>query len=64
MAALALGAQPQRLLVSVLRETCRVIAIGVIIGLPASLLLARMAESELYGIRAMRIEPVTALRHG
>jgi len=88
---LALGAQPRLLLLSVFRETGWLIVIGVIIGLPASWLLARLAESELYGvrahdplalagatllilcvglaaglapaIRAMRIEPVSALRH-
>ena len=88
---LALGAPPERLLLSVMRETGWLIAIGVTAGLPASILLARLAESELYGvsahdplalagatvvivavgllaglspaIRAMRIEPVSALRY-
>jgi len=88
---LALGATPDSLLVSVMRETGWLIAIGVAVGLPASLALARLAESEFYGIRAydplaiggatlliavvgllaglapalraMRIEPVRALRY-
>ena len=88
---LALGAPPEGILLFVLRETGWLIAIGVALGLPASYLLARLAESELYGIRAhdpwalagaafliavvgllaglapairaMRVEPVRALRY-
>ena len=88
---LVLGAAPESLLLSVMRETGWLIAIGVAVGLPASLALARLAESEFYGIRvydpwaiggatlliavvgllaglapavrAMRIEPVRALRY-
>ena len=74
-----------------MRETGWLIAIGVAVGLPASMALAHLAESEFYGIgahdpwaiggatllivvvgllaglapaiRAMRIEPVRALRY-
>jgi predicted permease len=88
---LALGATPESLLLSVMRETGWLIAIGVAVGLPASMALARLAESEFYGVRAhdpwaiggatlliavvglvaglgpavraMRIEPVRALRY-
>lgn len=88
---LAMGAVPKGLLWSVLREAAWLTAIGVAVGLPASYLLARLVESELYGIdahdvwvlagatvliaivallaglapavRAMRIEPVQALRY-
>jgi ABC-type antimicrobial peptide transport system permease subunit len=88
---LALGAPPEGVLLVVLRETGWLIAIGIALGLPASFLLARLAESELYGIRAhdpwalagaaflivvvgllaglapavraMRVEPVSALRY-
>ncbi|MGA3079690.1 MAG: FtsX-like permease family protein, partial [Bryobacteraceae bacterium] len=88
---LALGAPAEGILLFVLRETGWLIAIGVALGLPASYLLARLAESELYGIRAhdpwalagaaflivvvgllaglapairaMRVEPVSALRY-
>ena len=49
---LVLGAAPESLLLSVMRETGWLIAIGVAVGLPASLALARLAESEFYGIRA------------
>jgi predicted permease len=88
---LALGAPPEGVLLVVLRETGWLIAIGIALWLPASFLLARLAESELYGIRAhdpwalagaaflivvvgllaglapavraMRVEPVSALRY-
>lgn len=88
---LVLGEAPQGLLLSVLRGVGATVAAGVAIGLPLSYWLARLAESQLYGIRArdpwtlagatilialvglsaglvpalraMRIEPVTALRY-
>jgi ABC-type antimicrobial peptide transport system permease subunit len=88
---LALGAAPQSLLLFVMREVGWLIAAGIVVGLPASYFLARLAESEFYGIgahdpwavagatlliaviglvaglapalRAMRIEPVLALRY-
>ena len=88
---LALGAEPQGLLLAVLREVGALVAAGLAIGLPAGYWLARLTESELYGvsvhdpltlcaatgliivvglcaglvpaIRAMRIEPVHALRY-
>jgi predicted permease len=88
---LVLGAAPERVLLSVMREVGTIVAAGVAIGLPVSYFLARLAESQLYGIRAhdaftlagatalivvvglvaglapavraMRIEPVTALRY-
>jgi ABC-type antimicrobial peptide transport system permease subunit len=88
---LVLGAAPHSLLLSVMREVGWLIAIGVAVGLPASLALSRLAESEFFGVRAydpwaigaaillilivgllaglvpalraMRIEPVRALRY-
>jgi ABC-type antimicrobial peptide transport system permease subunit len=88
---LVLGAEPRGLLLSVLREVGVLIAAGVAIGLPASYFLSRLAESQLYGVRAhdlftlvaatilivlvglfaglapavraMRIEPIRALRY-
>jgi putative ABC transport system permease protein len=49
---LVLGAQRQGLLLSVLREVGAIVVVGVAIGLPVSYGLARLAESQLYGIRA------------
>jgi len=88
---LVLGAAPQGLLLNVMREVGWLLAIGVAVGLPASYALGRLAESQLYGvrahdawamvgatilivlvgllaglapaIRAMRIQPVSALRY-
>lgn len=88
---LMLGAAPESLLQFVMREVGLLIAIGVAVGLPASYLLARFAESQFYGVhahdpwalagatlliattglvaglapalRAMRIEPLDALRY-
>ncbi len=88
---LVLGAVPQNLLKMVVREILVLAAVGAAIGLPASYALARLAESQLFGVRAhdaivlagstlliaavavgagiapavraMRIEPVQALRH-
>jgi len=88
---LVLGEAPQGLLLSVMREVAAIVAAGVAIGLPISYWLARLAESQLYGVRArdpwtlaaatviialvglfaglapalraMRIEPLRALRY-
>jgi len=88
---LALGAAPESLLLFVMREVGWLIGAGVAVGLPASYMLARLAESQFYGIgahdpwalagaalaivivglfaglapalRAMRIQPVLALRY-
>jgi predicted permease len=88
---LVLGAAPGTLLQFVMREVGWLIAIGVSVGLPVSYLLARLAESQFYGVRAhdpwalagatiliaivglaaglapalraMRIEPLEALRY-
>jgi len=88
---LALGAVRPDILRLVMGEVARLAAIGVAVGLPASYVLARIVESQLFGIRAhdpwvlagaallmaavaglaglvpatraMRVEPVVALRH-
>jgi predicted permease len=88
---LALGAAAENLLLLVLREVGLMIAVGAAIGLPLSYFLARLIESQLFGIhandpwvlvgasllivvagflaglvpaiKAMRIEPVRALRY-
>ena len=49
---LALGAAPPSLLWFVMREVGWLIAAGVGVGLPASYLLARVAEAQFYGVRA------------
>jgi ABC-type antimicrobial peptide transport system permease subunit len=88
---IALGADRRRVLLLVLREVAGLLTVGIGIGAPASFLLARLIESQLYGIdardpwmvagaaalmtavaliaalapamRAMRVEPLQALRH-
>jgi predicted permease len=88
---IALGADRRRVLFLVLREVAWLLTAGIGIGAPASFLLARLIESQLYGIdardpwmiagaaalmgavaliaalapaiRAMRVEPLQALRH-
>jgi predicted permease len=88
---LVLGAVPANLLRMLVREILWLVAIGVVVGLPLSYALARLAQSQLYGVRAhdaavlagaalfiaavavgaglapalraIRIEPVRALRH-
>jgi ABC-type antimicrobial peptide transport system permease subunit len=49
---LVLGAVPGNLLRMVAREILGLAAIGAAVGLPASYALARLAESQLYGVRA------------
>jgi predicted permease len=49
---LALGAAPRSLLILIMREMAWLILIGVAVALPASYALARLVESQLYGIRA------------
>ena len=49
---LALGAAPESLLFSVLREVGWLVTLGMALGLPSSYLLARLAESQLFGVRA------------
>jgi predicted permease len=88
---LVLGAMPSTVLALVTREVAALVGIGIAVGLPATWALARLAESQLYGVkandpwilasaaaliavvaaaaalaparRAMRIEPVQAIRH-
>lgn len=47
-----LGAEPTSLLGMVVREILALAAVGAAVGLPASYALARLAESQLYGVRA------------
>ena len=49
---MVLGAAPEKLLLMVMREVGWLIAIGAVIGLPLSYVLARLAASQFYGIDA------------
>ena len=49
---IALGAAPVRIRSMVLREMLWILGIGLLIGVPAALLLARFTESQLYGVNA------------
>ena len=49
---MALGAQPGRIRGMVLREMLWILAIGLATGIPAALALARLTESQLYGVKA------------
>ncbi len=48
----ALGAQPGRIRGMVMREMLWILAIGLAAGIPAALALARLTESQLYGVKA------------
>ena len=88
---LVAGATPRSLLLDLMREVARLVAIGIALGLPAAYVLSRLVEAQFYGInahdplvllfatlsmaavafsaalipaiRAMRIEPIRALRY-
>jgi ABC-type antimicrobial peptide transport system permease subunit len=47
----ALGAERRRIVWTVAREALELLAIGVLVGLPAALALARLVESKLYGLK-------------
>jgi putative ABC transport system permease protein len=49
---MALGAQRARLLAMVLKAAVRLIVIGIAIGLPAGLVVARLVQSMLFGLKA------------
>ena len=49
---MALGAASSNIRWLVMREVALILAIGVVVGVPAALALARMAESELFGVKA------------
>lgn len=49
---MALGAASSNIRSLVMREVALILAIGVAVGVPAALALARMAESELFGVKA------------
>jgi len=49
---MALGAEPGRIRWMVMREMLWILGIGLAIGVPAALALARLTESQLYGVKA------------
>ncbi|MGA2266934.1 MAG: ABC transporter permease [Bryobacteraceae bacterium] len=49
---MALGAEPGRIRSMVMREMLWILGIGLVIGVPAALALARYIESQLYGVKA------------
>jgi predicted permease len=49
---MALGAEPARIRWMVMREMLWILGIGLAIGVPAALALARLTESQLYGVKA------------
>jgi predicted permease len=55
---LALGAQPGVLIWMVMREVLLLLAIGLLVGIPAAMALGQYVASQLYGIQAR--DPVTA----
>jgi predicted permease len=48
---IALGAQPQSIRTMVLREMFWILGIGLAVGIPAALALARITQSQLYGVK-------------
>ncbi len=49
---MALGAKPARIRLMVLRELMWILGIGLAVGIPAAIFLARLTESQLYGVKA------------
>jgi putative ABC transport system permease protein len=49
---IALGAEPGRIRGMVLREMLWILGIGLATGIPAALALAKLTESQLYGVKA------------
>jgi predicted permease len=49
---MALGAEPGRIRWMVMREMLWILGIGLAVGVPAALMLARYIESQLYGVKA------------
>jgi putative ABC transport system permease protein len=49
---MALGAAPARILGMVLREMLWILGLGLVAGIPAALFLAKLTESQLYGVKS------------
>jgi ABC-type antimicrobial peptide transport system permease subunit len=57
----ALGAQPRDVLAMVVRDGMKLVALGLLLGGTASLALARLAESLLYGISSNDVATYAAI---
>src|SRR5262249_2365578 len=57
---IALGAQPGRIRGMVLREMSWILGIGLVTGIPAALFLARLTQSQLFGVKANDVTVVAA----
>ena len=52
---IALGAQPGRIRLMVMRELMWILGIGLALGIPAAVFVSRLTESQLYGVKARDI---------
>jgi ABC-type antimicrobial peptide transport system permease subunit len=57
---LALGARPATIRSLVLREVWLILAAGIVVGVPAALGLAKLAESQLFGVKSFDAAIVAA----
>ncbi len=57
---LALGARPAAIRSLVLREVSLILAAGIVVGVPAALGLAKLAESQLFGVKSFDAAVVAA----
>jgi predicted permease len=57
---MALGALPSQVVRLIMKEVLALVAVGIIIGLPAALALARLMSSQLYGVNAQSFDVFSA----
>jgi predicted permease len=57
---MALGAEQHQVVWMILRQTCVLLVVGLIVGLPASLLGARLVSNQLFGLGAIDIPSLAA----
>ena len=57
---MALGAEPVRIRLMVMRELLWILGIGLVTGIPAALALSRLTESQLYGVKTGDVLVVAA----
>ena len=56
---MALGAEQQRVIGMVMREVVVLVGVGVVVGIPAALALAKFVESQLFGLKGR--DPMTMM---